>query len=108
MIGGTIMFVILLILMALLIRSVFNIDSIGKRKDVVLYRRTNQGLFRVIERKYFERTYYEVQRKVLFWWSTMNDGSFPESPSTYKWKSLNDVEGFFKTGKIMWPGTSIP
>jgi len=80
-------------------------------KKIVLEKTTNQGDFRVIEKQYFNSVYYEIQRrcKIIFftYWSTLNDNDL-ECPFTYKWKSMDDVNDFFKTGKIRYPGTCLP
>lgn len=80
-------------------------------KNIVLEKTTNQGEFRVIEKHYFDIVYYEIQRKFNFlWcipvWQTLNDNDM-DVPFTYKWKSMDEVKEFFKTGKIRYPGTVI-
>ena len=75
-------------------------------KKIVLEKTTNQGRFRVIEKSYFEKVYYEIQKKYWLGWSTLNDEDL-ECPFTFKWKSIEDINIFFKTGKILYPGTVI-
>ena len=79
-------------------------------KKILFTKETNQGTFRVIENPYFDKVYYTIQEKYKFLWFTqwryLEDHDFPCS-SIFIFNSMEDVDRFFSTGKIKYPGTVI-